>query len=246
MRVANELGMHYQTLRYHLNKKNLKLSELTHQGIYILDESVFNQITEQSAYWIGFLMADGCVYIIPEKSIHRVVVNLQSQDLTHLEKFQKFLKTDRPIYKYKKGSLVQITIASKKICESVMKYGVVPRKCKTTRVIELENNRHFWRGVVDGDGSIYKNQRSSHISLNGSKPLMKQFSKFVKHNFPDYTASVRYNNGCFTVCVGIKMIGLLYSDCTIALDRKLERAEDYISRSRILNSPARRKGLGLS
>lgn len=229
VRVSKELGIHYNTLLYHLKKAGVKLSKISHQSQYSLDESVFDKITEESAYWLGFLMADGCVYIVPEKRINRIVINLQILDVGHLEKFRKFLKAERTVHINKNGEMASFGIGSKRLCKAVMKYGVVPRKCKNTKVIGLESNRHFWRGVIDGDGCLYRNQRSKHIQLSGSNSLLIQFSNFIRSHFPEYKATVRHSKHCFTVCVGIKAIGLLYNDCTVALDRKLNLAKSFIS-----------------
>jgi hypothetical protein len=30
--------------------------------IYTLNEKAFDQLTDEAAYWVGFLLADGCIY----------------------------------------------------------------------------------------------------------------------------------------------------------------------------------------
>ncbi len=237
-RIARENGLHRQTLTIQLKKNGIKPSEISHQSQYSVDETAFDIVTEESAYWIGFLMADGCIQVTPKKN--NIVLGLQISDIKHLEKFRKFLKSERAIHIQKDGKMAQFTIGSKRLCQSVMKYGVIPRKCKVTKVIGLEMNRHFWRGVVDGDGCVFTRTCWS-LSLNGSESLLNQFSSFVRSHFPEYKATVRKAKGCYVVQSGIKAIDLLYSDCKIALTRKLARAKKAIKISTVLNS-AKQKG----
>lgn len=50
---------------------------------------------------------------------------------------------------------------------------MVPRKSLIARAIVLEDNRHFWRGVFDGDG-YFKNKDgkdANKMILTGSNDL---------------------------------------------------------------------------
>ena len=55
---------------------------------YKLNEHCFDEIdTEEKAYWLGFIAADGCVY--KNSNAWRLQINLKSSDKHHLEKFQE-------------------------------------------------------------------------------------------------------------------------------------------------------------
>jgi hypothetical protein len=57
---------------------------------------------------------------------------------------------------------------------------------------ELAASRHFWRGVVDGDGSIFTVKTGhSGISLVGSQRLLDAFLGFLRE---------RNLSGRMTVC----------------------------------------------
>jgi DNA-binding transcriptional regulator WhiA len=152
--------------------------------VHTINESVFGAITEESSYWIGFLMADGSVF--KEKTGNpRIALTLAKYDHEHLVKFTKFLNCSYKILRKKtkaKGKIIiQYTLrfSSKHIAEVITKFGVVARKSLIAKVIGLENNRHFWRGVVDGDGYINNRngQDGDKIILTGSYDLLKQFAK---------------------------------------------------------------------
>jgi len=35
---------------------------LANKKLYTVDEAAFDDITEESSYWLGFLKADGCIF----------------------------------------------------------------------------------------------------------------------------------------------------------------------------------------
>lgn len=201
------------------------------------NRDAFSTITEESAYWIGFLMADGSI-------AHRkssFYFSLGISERSHVEKFREFLKSDHKIsmtpgkgYANAKP-IFRLSIASKPIVARLAKYGVRPRKNFNARVIGLENNRHFWRGVVDGDGyvsnRIGRYGRHPVIGLVGAKPLLRQFRKFIM-TLTKTNVRVQPLHSIWSVCVSchvaVPVIEALYSDCTIALDRKLTTAQQAI------------------
>lgn len=58
--------------------------------IYFYNDQFFKRIdTEEKAYWLGFLYADG--YIANSGKRHIVELCLCEQDLTHVQKFQNLM-----------------------------------------------------------------------------------------------------------------------------------------------------------
>jgi LAGLIDADG DNA endonuclease family protein len=64
--------------------------------LYRCDELAFTRSTAESAYWFGFILADGCIY---ESARHspNLSVALAEKDLPLLETFQRFLKSNHPM-----------------------------------------------------------------------------------------------------------------------------------------------------
>ena len=146
-KIAQELDMSFWSVLDNLKRQGIliKNSSDAHRK-YTLDENVFSTINEESAYWVGFLMADGCVQLQTRGTNPKTSLELSAIDLKHIEKFAFFLKSNSPIITckerinkfnndiYKSQQSHKIDIFSKTIFESLSKYGVVPNKSLTAKV----------------------------------------------------------------------------------------------------------------
>ncbi|RLC89080.1 MAG: hypothetical protein DRJ03_00560 [Chloroflexi bacterium] len=185
-----------------------------------IKEDVFDTITEESAYWIGFLLADGNVYYPPKRS-KQLNIGLAEKDWEHLEKFKKFIGSDKSLY-YNKGG-VFVSFYSNRIVEKLAEHGIVPRKSKIAKVPEqLKNNRHFWRGMIDGDGWVNHNL----VGLCGTFDIVSGFNEFVC-SIPHVVSKVNPHQKtecCWEINYSAMYVryifGTLYRDSHIALDRK--------------------------
>lgn len=192
-------------------------------------EDIFDTITEESAYWIGFILADGNVYH-PKKRSKQLNIGLAERDWEHLEKFKKFIGSNKQLY-YNKGG-VFISFYSNRIVEKLAEYGIVPRKSKIAKVPEsLKNNKHFWRGLVDGDGWVSTREDGSTIlGLCGTPDIVLGFKRFIDTKMwyipeiPDikpyqktqYHWEVKYGGSYVR-----NLLNTLYSSCCISLERKI-------------------------
>lgn len=202
-----------------------------------LNEGAFEVITEESAYWIGFIMADGCITRDrPDSSgWRRLKVNLKSSDVDHLRRLQSFLEYGGKVAMRDNNRYCSLEVNSARLTASLRKYGVIEQKSRRTSVNHLDNNLHFWRGMIDGDGTLYisKNMYPS-LSLCGSETILNQFAAYVVKIFPSV------NKPSIRKCAGIKQLAIagqkaialthhFYSNCSVALDRKLQIARTIMS-----------------
>ena len=204
------------------------------QRKHFFNEQSFDIITEESAYWIGFLMADGC--IITHNTTPEVSLCLHNKDKEHLYKFRSFLESTHSITQVNKD-VVKFSIKSKKLADSLMQYGIIPRKSHIAKVSnDLILNKSFWRGVIDGDGSIGEYKSGIMLRLYGSISLLEQFLVFIKTHEPSCNVTVRPHKTIYIISLNgkyaINMIGLLYNECSIALSRKLNAAMIISNRGR--------------
>lgn len=246
--LAIEYGIASQNVLSLLHRRNIPVRNASESHRrYTANHAAFDTITEESAYWIGFLMADGCV-LDRKKRRPTLVLSLAGKDKGHIERFRQFLNTTYPIHSNpgklngKIFSRWRIAIESHQLCAALANYGVVPRKSLTARVVGLEMNRHFWRGVIDGDGCVFifadrVNTRSCvGLSLVGSRSLLQQFVSFVKEHFSDIELKIhaKKNNRAVRVATSsnraLRILSLLYDDCSIALPRKANLAHVLLDR----------------
>jgi hypothetical protein len=66
-------------------------------------------------------------------------------------------------------------------------FGVVARKTLIAKVMGLENDRNFWRGVVDSDGWMGNSngRDGDKITFTGSYDLLIQFKTFIETSIPE-------------------------------------------------------------
>jgi len=197
-----------------------------------LNENVFDTLTEVSAYWIGFLMADGCITQRPNSS-PEISIHLKGTDVKHLEAFRKFLCSGHAIIKVQSSGSARFAVRSQKLADILASYGIIPNKTLHTRAINgAEDNRHFWRGVIDGDGSLGIYNTKHQLRLFGTRELLSQFSEFVQAKYPQLVNAVLPHKNIYCVAFGgvsaATVAAYLYKDINIALSRKQTIAEEMI------------------
>lgn len=106
-----------------------------------------------------------------------------------VEDFRAFIQTDAPITATARTTnfgtfqIFGIAVCCSALVNRLIELGVTPNKTHTVVANpSVLNNRHFWRGVVDGDGSVGMNKRGQLVIYLGcaSETLIRQFETFVK------------------------------------------------------------------
>lgn len=125
---------------------------------HIEHEDFFSVInSEEKAYLLGLLVADGSVIYPNSKTPKNPfwTITLHDKDRYILEWIQSIVGITTKISHSRNESI--ISVRSKIMVNDLAKYGIVPRKSFTTYYpngIPSHLNRHFIRGVFDGDGCI--------------------------------------------------------------------------------------------
>jgi len=179
--------------------------------------------TQPKAYWLGFIMADGCV---SRTQGDKVQIKLHQKDVGHLRKWHQAIRcsnkicTIQPHYK-------QSSVYSTQMCDDLEKHGCTQRKSLTLQYpdIPFDLHRHFVRGYFDGDGSIGVHKTGqARICIVGTVDFLEVMKVILctdnKLNTSTSSKSVSLqfngNKKVKTICEW------LYAGSTISLDRKRE------------------------
>lgn len=182
---------------------------------------------EEKAYWLGFLTADGCITAGRTKiSSQRLTIHLGIRDYDHLMKFKQALQATQIVSRNEHSC--SFTIYNSELVADLAIHGIVPRKTLHTSPARVapELERHYWRGVIDGDGHISKDGKS--LTLVGDYEVVVGFQTFVLTHCPRVKASIFRDLNIYTFKVtgtsACKMLEILYGGATVYLERKYERA----------------------
>lgn len=206
----------------------VKLFGLSRIGNF--DDKFFDIIdTEEKAYWLGFLTADGCV----GNKNNEISIALSIVDIMQLIKFNKSLRSDHKIsqgIKKDGKKTCRTSLSSKHMKNILIDYGITPNKSfncepiKIPEVVPYELERHYWRGLIDGDGCIMIDKRPRmSIGLCGSLNIVIAFINYCKGLCGSNISPVFNRNIYYATVSGRNSIYIcdeLYREATIFLERK--------------------------
>ena len=248
-KISKLLNCNEKTIYTWLEKHGIDTSETGSQGArkHFYNENYFKKIdTERKAYFLGFILADGCVYLGANKNSYRFQMNLQTQDKYILEELQKDIGSDYKIqdkqFGYKKNGdpkfISLLKINSSKLCEDLINLGVIPRKSMKQEVkkklIPDKLISHFIRGYFDGNGSCSIRKNLISLDFFGSKTICLQIDEYLKLN--NINKNVLYGNNkneLYGLRINntdnkILLYYYLYEDATIYLKRKKEKFDKFL------------------
>ena len=231
--IAKELNCSKSTVERRLKKANIQLPN-RHNSLKF-DNTVFDCIdTEEKAYWLGFLYADGNI----GSTTNNVELSLSAHDSAHLEKYRSFLNAPNSIayskitVQGKQYERCRLTVTNKYFKQQLIRLGCYPRK---TNLLVFNRDIFanpdlvypFIRGYVDGDGCI-SFTKTGRLNLQIiSSPT---FLLGIKEIFPEFGSMVRdkRRDSCIRVIAcsankADKVLTKLYKGSTIYLERKYNR-----------------------
>lgn len=244
----------YTVINRILKEENIPIRDNSYTARkYHCNSNIFEEInTEEKAYWLGFLYADG--YISPANNSYTIGLALSSIDKEHIEKFKIFLETDYPIHEYvstgyKPSLYSRLHIKDKKIGEDLIKYGILPQKTSILAFPKISENLipHFIRGYFDGDGCLtcHKfNKNSSRliwvIKFCGTENMLKNIYNNLPRRYNNpinlYQRYKRDNNN-YCIDIGgnkqvLQILNYLYKDATIYLERKYKKYQELVEQDK--------------
>lgn len=233
--IAKRYGTSHQVILPVLVKHGVELRSRSerHYGHHkhTFDARYFQVIdTEEKAYWLGFLTADGCITKgNGENASPRVSLVIGKQDYEHLIKFKQAVHATQTVSRNEQSC--SFTISSLEMAADLATHGIVPRKTFSTKPVQIapELEKHYWRGIIDGDGHISKD--GNQLILVGDYEVVLEFQAFVLAQYPKVKACIFRKGNIYTFKVtgttARGMLEVLYGEATVYLDRKYELARRY-------------------
>lgn len=212
---------------------------------YTFNHSFFETIdTEAKAYFLGFMLADGHV------GEREVIIELHRKDRHIIEQFihcidgnnnisEKINKSNFNNVK-KQATSSRLNLRSDKMISDLNQLGFSRDKTYNTIVPKIPEHleRHFWRGVMDGDGYVSvhgKIYTTLEVGICGHINTVTAFSEFLKRNdikstkiFPDHSIFAVRASGSKSA---LKFLNLIYtdSDPKLCLKRKYAKYQEYLA-----------------
>lgn len=248
-------GVTYGAVIWRLKRMGVQVrtqAEVTRR--FSVDEAAFDNVEsrgdEVAAYMVGLLMTDGNVHINKKTGEASIGLKLKAQDKDHVAAFKDFLKAGQKL-EYRHATpqhpypSYRFRVSSQRLAAGLARYGVVPRKSKIAKLLLLTDNRHAWRGIVDGDGWVtwrrpadwgahYQNRNPSPVVglCSASKAFIWQFIRFVKTVAPGFEGRPYWLGSTWNASLSGPMardvVTFLYSGCTVALARKWDVAKEIM------------------
>ncbi len=205
-------------------------------------ESYFDIIdNEEKAYWLGFIVADGCVLWNERTGNYALQIGLQSGDSEHLEQLARDMGSLNLVARDQRNGTCRLVWYSKRLVARLIELGIMPRKSGVEKIptFPLTLEKHFWRGVFDGDGMLKTQSKGYNLvteyclSFIGSLEILSGFQQWAqvttgvrtqkisraKNSQGESAAFVFYMNGNRQIAA---LTDALYRGSTRRLHRKYE------------------------
>lgn len=238
-KISVEVGINRLTLTKYLKSQGCEISNPSRK--YKYNDDFFEIIdTEEKAYWLGFIYADGCINDRgKQKSLE---ITLQKQDRPHLVKFVNSIggvtdQISEKIVNLNGKSILayRVSVNSTKMCNDLISHGATPRK---SLILEFPTTvpkallRHFIRGYLDGDGNI--DSPRVRFSVLGTYSFLEDLqSHFELLGASKTKISQKKDNKAYSFEKGgaesLLILNNLYINSTIYLDRKYLKALAHLA-----------------
>lgn len=222
---------------YHIDIRTIKKILLNNNIDYVpkvsrkyqINEDFFDNIdSEEKAYFLGFLFADGAV----SNNLYNVRLTLKDNDYEIIKKLEKCIYKDltvdhvivRKSKQLENKYYASLDINSLHLVKSLVKLGCTPTKSLTLKFPQIDPllYSHFIRGYFDGDGNI--NCKSRVFVVTSTQDFCQNALTIIKNATGVNLHIYKYKNVYRLTSHGrnqiTKILKYLYSDSSIYLERK--------------------------
>lgn len=251
--IMKETGLSRNRIEEFLKEKEQWTGHKSLMNYY--DEFFFDKIdTEEKAYWLGFIYANG--YLDNRNGIG---IELDVKDKEHLEKFRKSIQAELNVKVYHKNSTYgpqtncRFSLSSKHMHTILLGYYKSIHKTFEGEFPKIDKKleRHLIRGFFDGDGTISFSQKKDYsksiatpsIGFIGTKETLEYIESISSLDW-HWCKRIKNNTNNFQISCGkvkqvLSFLHYMYDDATIYLDRKYERFQFILENRERFQAKAR-------
>jgi hypothetical protein len=209
--------------------------------------------SNEKAYWLGFISADGSL----SKNGYKLSFGVKDSDI--LEKFKRAISSGSPVSDFnvydertdKTYNRYSLQICSKEFCQYIRNHGVDENKSKVFKFPKIDEKyySHFIRGLYDGDGSIciVKSKVIENINFRANIISSLECVNYIKVYLESINISSnkifsKHDQNIHYITFGkdvIKFLNWIYKDSSeeTRLDRKynkfIDNLHDYNTQHKI-------------
>jgi intein-encoded DNA endonuclease-like protein len=234
--ILHKYNISYASLFNSIKRYNLEYNKTYGRRVFFNEDYFANINSEDKAYWLGFIFADGNVKKTSSKcdKVNRLTIGISIKDQQHLEKFKSTIGHTGELYiehhkkSYSTTPICYLHCNSIKMCEDLAKLNCLPSKTGYSNLpnIPQELLRHFIRGYFDGDGSI-----SPYIfQITSNENILNQINNIISSALNVPLGKIRFYQRT-NKAVDLRYIGkdlmptifhYLYDNATVFLERKYD------------------------
>lgn len=196
---------------------------------------------EATAYWLGFLYADGSVCVRRGGKEKQLRVFLKGSDRPHLEQLADWLGASTLVKEDARYGTVGFSLYSRQLADNLIALGCVPRKSLEpgldvpTEHVPPNLIHHFIRGYFDGDGSVHAGGGSPVLSFCSNPSFLSTVEGILLVGAGVSGTTFAHSHSEQVVNLVYRGVGKvrpvsawLYEDATVWLPRKRERVNLYV------------------
>lgn len=191
--IGRRYGFHCSSVTTLMKKWAIPIRKYNRLQMYSIDENFFSSWSPNMAWVLGLLWTDGSF----QEFRGGYIVSITSVDREMLDNIEGHLQSTYPIREPRSGTYC-LSICNREICLSLKKLGLHPNKTFTIRFPDVPNEflPHFFRGCIDGDGSIgvYRNGNRLNLAISfvsGSRCFIQSLAQKIESAVPLNAVHIR-------------------------------------------------------
>lgn len=236
--IAKELKISWDSVKRDLVSRNIPIVSKRNQysnGNGIKNDLFLEIKDNDSAYWLGFLYADGSI----RQDRNEIALDLQAKDKKTIEDFHDYCGNQNSIREHnitKNGKTYKSftsSFSNEQVKNNLINLGCVPKKSliltfPTEEQVPQEFIYDFVRGYIDGDGYIqydYEKHRY-RIMIAGTKAFLQGLINRLDL-FENTSIDKDNNSNIYMLTISYKdkvyeLLSKLYENSKYHLERKYE------------------------